>query len=63
VCVVSYRVDSVITNKQEKLHARFGVFTAVKIHVRVFLVLTPCSVAVGLYCVHLRAADGGSKVL
>jgi hypothetical protein len=39
------------------LHARFDVFTAVKIHGEVFWIVTPCSVAVGYQ------EDGDNKIL
>jgi hypothetical protein len=53
--------------------ARFEVFTAVKIQVYIFWVVTPCSAAVGyecfggLYCLHVQGDDAnedeGNKVL
>jgi hypothetical protein len=43
---------------------RFEVFTAVKIQVEVFWVMTPYSVVSrGPLCLHLHPEDGGSKVL
>jgi len=43
--------------------ARLQVFTAVKIHVKHFWVVTPCSVVVGYQCFRDQGEDGDSMDL
>jgi hypothetical protein len=58
-------MPAILKNDPFFVDTRFEVFTAVKIHVKVFWVVTPRSVAVGYQrfagfcCLHLHPKDGG----